>query len=244
MREVTSNEDIESNQAFETNPGNEKWLEQEKGEEQGKRLEWEIQLMEKRLKREEQLEWEEFKKQLKWEGLSLSEKLSEWQDWLEEKKWSLEDNKRNLTGECFSTRSIDTLIDFAEGSYTTNLMHAWFCDESGLTENQKKLNKKLLNILSGHPDTGGRDSYSYSSKVQRFLERNKDDLETVLNLKRGESGLTVLHAMVSMAAEYGGRLAEEYVSVACLLIEAGADPNAKNDRGQTLLHYAAVGSSG
>ncbi|OAM00605.1 MAG: hypothetical protein TV42_01580 [Wolbachia endosymbiont of Dactylopius coccus] len=319
-----SNEDIESKQVFETNPGDEKWLEQEKC------LKWETQSrMEKwlkRLKQEEQLEWEEFKKQLTWENLDVSKKLSkwkefkrrlelkgfeeqlereelknqleweefkeqplefeeylgmkrwekrlelqggeeqlewegfkkqltwedldvsmklrEWQDWLEEKKWSLEDNEHKLIRECFSTRGIDTLIDSAKGLCTTNLMHAWFCDESDLTENQKKLNKKLLNILSGHPDTGGRGSYSYSSKVQRFLERNKDDLKTVLNLKRGESGLTVLHAVVSMAAEYGGRLAEEYVSAACLLIEAGANPNIKNDRGQTLLHYAAIGSSG
>ncbi|WP_341811031.1 ankyrin repeat domain-containing protein [Wolbachia endosymbiont (group A) of Andrena bucephala] len=295
-----SNEDIEFKQAFETNPGDEKWLEQEKGEEFKKQspwenldvseklseqkefkrrlklkrfeeqleseglknqleweefkeqpLEWEEYLKMKRWEKrleleggEEQLEWEEFKKQLTWENLDVSIKLKEWQDWLEEKKWSLEDNEHELIRECFFTHGIDTLIDSAKGLCTTNLMHAWFCDESDLTENQKKLNKKLLNILSGSPDTGGRDSYSYSSKVHRFLERNKDDLKTVLNLKRGESGLTVLHAVVSMAVEYGGRLAEEYVSAACLLIEAGANPNIKNDRGQTLLHYAAIGSSG
>ncbi|WP_265036210.1 ankyrin repeat domain-containing protein [Wolbachia endosymbiont (group A) of Anomoia purmunda] len=280
----------------ETNPGDEKWLEQEeqlerqrvkilpkqwlkrekqlegeerlKWEEHKKRLEWEkldewekfcewkdfeehleLKGWEERLEwegGEEWLEWEEHKKWLEWEKLDEREKWSLLQDWLEERKWHQENNEHHLIRECFEIRcnDNDTLIDSAKGLGTINLMRAWFCDESDLTENQKKLNTKLLNILSGYPDTGGRGSYS--SKVCTFLERNKNnkDLKTVLNLKRGESGLTVLHAVVSMAAEYGGRLAEEYVSAACSLIEAEADPNVQNDRWQTPLHYAAIGSGG
>ncbi|GFU25174.1 hypothetical protein NPIL_615771 [Nephila pilipes] len=53
----------------------------------------------------------------------------------------------------------------------------------------------------------------------------------MLNLPRGESGLTISHVISSMH----GKLAEKYGNS---LLEARADPNKKDDR-EEKLHYAS-----
>ncbi|GFQ69414.1 ankyrin repeat-containing protein [Trichonephila clavata] len=111
----------------------------------------------------------------------------------------------------------------------------WFV-KSDLTENQRKLNIELLNILSAY--SGEEDVYV--ARLKKFLEKNgkSEDLTTVLNCKRGESGFTILHAVSSMSPDEG---CDRTVD---LLLKAGADPSIKNDRGQTPLHYAVTDMDG
>lgn len=122
-----------------------------------------------------------------------------------------------------------SLMDITEDTFD-NLMRIWFVHRSNLlkSENEKKLNEELLNILSS---TGN----NYTENLERFLLDNKDnhDLKTVLNLRRGESGLTILHALSSVANKD-----KDYDNAVGLLLKAGADPNIHNDRGQTPLHCA------
>ncbi|WP_395463527.1 ankyrin repeat domain-containing protein [Wolbachia endosymbiont of Cantharis cryptica] len=138
------------------------------------------------------------------------------------------------------------LTDIVENSFDgsaqfNHLMCTWFVDISHLTKSQKKLNKELLNILNADPytkDINYRDNKAgndYITRLVKFLRKNKNnqDLETVLNLERGESKLTVLHALSSMA--WRSRAYDYSVD---LILRAGADPNKKNDRGKTPLHCA------
>ncbi|WP_264337516.1 ankyrin repeat domain-containing protein [Wolbachia endosymbiont (group B) of Dolichovespula media] len=122
-----------------------------------------------------------------------------------------------------------SLMDITEDTFD-NLMRIWFVHRSNLikSENEKKLNEELLSILSS---TGN----NYAKNLERFLLDNKDnqDLKTVLNLRRGESRLTVLHALSSVADKD-----KDYDNAVGLLLKAGADPNIHNDRGQTPLHCA------
>ncbi|MGL9779643.1 MAG: ankyrin repeat domain-containing protein [Wolbachia sp.] len=126
------------------------------------------------------------------------------------------------------------LIDNVRRDTFDNLLCTWFADVSGLTQEQKELNKKLLSILKDLSYLSDRDE----NILRNFLrENNSDDLKYILNLPRGESGLTILHVISSM----DGKLAEKYMN---LLLEAGADPNKKDDRGKTPLHYASYNNIG
>jgi len=125
-----------------------------------------------------------------------------------------------------------SLIDTVGKDTFDNLICTWFADVSGLTPKQNKLNKKLLSILKDLLYFGDEDILH-----DFLLENNNDDLKYILNLTRGESGLTILHVISSM----DGKLAEKYVN---LLLEAGADPNKKDDRGKTPLHYASYNNIG
>ncbi|GFY65183.1 hypothetical protein TNIN_36851 [Trichonephila inaurata madagascariensis] len=102
---------------------------------------------------------------------------------------------------CSFTLRDCSLMDIAEDSFD-NLMRIWFVYTSNSikSENEKKLNEELLSVLSSSTEFfGGEDDYI--KKLERFLQKNKNnqDLKTVLNLRRGESGFTVLHALSSMA---------------------------------------------
>ncbi|MDR2609453.1 MAG: ankyrin repeat domain-containing protein [Rickettsiales bacterium] len=172
----------------------------------------------------------------------LEKNLSAGQEWLET------DGLYELARECLCSFHSSTLTDSAQGSYTnnlSNLVHLWFVDKSDLTESQKKLNRELLSILNNYlilryysKDTEKVNCrFANHEKLEKFLQNNKNnqDLKTILNLRRGESGLTVLHVVSSLAITRKG---------VDLLLKAGADPNIKNDRGQTPLYYAITGFGG
>ncbi|WP_343033197.1 ankyrin repeat domain-containing protein [Wolbachia endosymbiont of Madathamugadia hiepei] len=131
-----------------------------------------------------------------------------------------------------------SLIDVVEKDTFDNLICTWFADVSNLTPNQRKLNKELLCILKGFLFCSSKSYYDYVIKLKDFLqknENNKEDLRTIVNLERGESKLTLLHALSSI----NDLAIEGFID---LLLEGGAELNAKDDRGRTPLHYAACSS--
>ncbi|MFP3028716.1 MAG: ankyrin repeat domain-containing protein [Wolbachia sp.] len=113
----------------------------------------------------------------------------------------------------------------------------WFALDHDLTPNQKNLNKKLLSALKCLASNCG--SFDNTDPLEEFLYDNKSnkDLKVILNLKRGESESTVLHAIAG--AKIGGfrRSGNQAID---LLLEAGADPNIQNSKGKTPLYLAAA----
>ena len=144
------------------------------------------------------------------------------------------DSKYELIKENFRLSHSNTLIDTAQGLCYNHLIRTWCVDTSELSQNQKALNEKLLSILSAPVS----DDDENIEELEKFLKSNQSnpDLKKVLDLNRGESGLTILHALASMAKQERG-MGEHEVAM-CLLLEAGADPNVQNNRGETPLHYA------
>ncbi|MEY2393425.1 ankyrin repeat domain-containing protein [Wolbachia endosymbiont of Tettigetta isshikii] len=98
---------------------------------------------------------------------------------------------------------------------------------SGLTDDRKKLNAKLLSLIK---DVSSVDK-DVDTELETFLKdnANNQDLEKVLNLQRGGSKLTLLHVISSIDQK------EECVK---LLLQANANPKLKDYRGKTPLHYA------
>ncbi|WP_353272420.1 ankyrin repeat domain-containing protein [Wolbachia endosymbiont (group A) of Urophora cardui] len=71
-------------------------------------------------------------------------------------------------------------------------------------------------------------------RLEKFLRDNKNnqDLKTVLNLKRGESGTTMFHMVSGIGDD----------ALMGLLLKAGANHSIRDNRGKTPLHYAAIWS--
>ncbi|WP_341818891.1 ankyrin repeat domain-containing protein [Wolbachia endosymbiont (group B) of Phasia obesa] len=113
----------------------------------------------------------------------------------------------------------------------------WFALDHDLTPSQKNLNKKLLSALKCLASNCG--SFDNTEPLEEFLHdnRNNKDLKVILNLRRGESQSTVLHAIAG--ANIGGfrRTGNQAID---LLLEAGADPNIQDNKGKTPLYLAAA----
>ncbi|WP_265027331.1 ankyrin repeat domain-containing protein [Wolbachia endosymbiont (group A) of Bombylius major] len=121
---------------------------------------------------------------------------------------------------------LNTLID--DRKYLESLVYEWLIDTPNLEliSSQKKLNKELLDSII--KDLIQYD-YDHFSNLKQYLvdNKNSEDLKTVLNLKRSRLGTTLLHVFVGQENMHD-------------LLEAGADPNIKDNKGKTPLHDTAL----
>ncbi|WP_353278336.1 ankyrin repeat domain-containing protein [Wolbachia endosymbiont (group B) of Longitarsus flavicornis] len=153
-------------------------------------------------------------------------------------KQNQEDDRYELLKYSLLCRDSRSLVDILEEDTFDDLTCAWSGEVLDLTPSQNELNNELLSILQACPsfnDEGDYDENGYIARLKKFLEKNQSnqDLKVVLNLRRGESKLTVLHAISSIAW-----VEKEYDDSVALFVRAGADPNVKDDRGRVPLHYA------
>ncbi|MGL9717885.1 MAG: ankyrin repeat domain-containing protein, partial [Wolbachia sp.] len=116
-----------------------------------------------------------------------------------------------------------SLIDMVEVGTLNSLVCTWFADVSNLTPNQEKLNKELLSFLC---------SDGCFTKLEKFLQNNlwNEDLEYILNLRRGESKSTILHILSSINA----LPVENYMDI----LGIAAKSDIEDDRGKTPLDVA------
>ncbi|MCA7010748.1 ankyrin repeat domain-containing protein [Wolbachia endosymbiont of Tribolium confusum] len=144
-----------------------------------------------------------------------------------------EDDEYELIKYSLLLRNDCSLTDVVERSAFGKLISTWLVDMSNLTESQKELNKKFLSIFKDFPHVTYKDYKNDVKKIKKFLldHKSNQDLKTILNLKRGESKLTILHVLSTMECSNAGEFMD-------LLLEAGADPNEKDGTGRTPLHYA------
>lgn len=150
-----------------------------------------------------------------------------------EKTQQQEDDDYELIKYSLLLRNDCSLTDVVERSAFSKVISTWLADMSNLTESQKELNKKFLSTFKDFPHVTYQDNQNDVKKIQKFLldHKSNQDLKTILNLKRGESKLTILHILSSMECSNAG----EFID---LLLNSGADPNEKDDTGRTPLHYA------
>ncbi|QDW09149.1 MULTISPECIES: ankyrin repeat domain-containing protein [Wolbachia] len=113
----------------------------------------------------------------------------------------------------------------------------WSALEYDLTPNQKKLNEELFKTLECL--TSYYSSFDNTESLKKFLHDNKNnkDLKVILNLKRGASESTVLHAIAGAKIDEVCPLGNRAID---LLLDAGSDPNIKNNAGKTPLHLAVA----
>ncbi|WP_264337458.1 ankyrin repeat domain-containing protein [Wolbachia endosymbiont (group B) of Dolichovespula media] len=144
-----------------------------------------------------------------------------------------EDDEYELIKYSLLLRNDCSLTDVVERGAFGKLISTWLVDISNLTESQKELNKKFLSTFKDFPHVTYKDYKNDVEKIKKFLldHKSNQDLKTILNLKRGESKLTILHILSSMECSNS----EECID---LLLNSGADPNEKDDTGRTPLHYA------
>ncbi|WP_265016911.1 ankyrin repeat domain-containing protein [Wolbachia endosymbiont (group B) of Lycaena phlaeas] len=144
-----------------------------------------------------------------------------------------EDDEYELIKYSLLLRNDCSLTDVVERSAFGKLISTWLVDMSNLTESQKELNKKFLSTFKDFSHVTYKDYKNDVEKIKKFLldHKSNQDLKTILNLKRGESKLTILHILSSMECSNS----EECID---LLLNSGADPNEKDDTGRTPLHYA------
>jgi ankyrin repeat protein len=144
------------------------------------------------------------------------------------------DDEYELVKYSLLCRDNRSLVDIIEEDTFDDLICTWFAEAHDLTSSQEELNKNLLSILK---DLLSCNGYGCIPRLKKFLQDNENnqDLERVLNLRRGESKLTVLHAVSGILGITG--IEEKCGDSVALLLIAGANPNIKDDRGKTPLHY-------
>ncbi|WP_338406652.1 ankyrin repeat domain-containing protein [Wolbachia endosymbiont (group A) of Longitarsus flavicornis] len=142
------------------------------------------------------------------------------------------------SGDLPSVRNHNELLSLVDSKLgLSEQICVWFALDHDLTPSQKNLNKKLLSALKCLASNCG--SFDNTEPLEEFLHdnRNNKDLKVILNLRRGESQSTVLHAIAG--ANIGGfrRTGNQAID---LLLEAGADPNIQDNKGKTPLYLAAA----
>ncbi|MBV0900099.1 MAG: ankyrin repeat domain-containing protein [Wolbachia endosymbiont of Fragariocoptes setiger] len=161
------------------------------------------------------------------------------------KKWGCseddipEDTWYDYTDQVFEdiepTNVSPSLMD--HGYSLSQKIDKWLLQDCNLTEKQKALNQELLENLKYLDYYDEHAPYACDNGsfdiLQLFLQENQNnpDLKIVLNLQRGESNSTVLHAISS------ANIPEE--GIINLLIKAGSNINDQDSQGDTPLHYAA-----